>query len=227
MSEERLSATASGRSSGAGCSARCASVRSSPSARALALGVELLDRIGGGGGVVAAILLLAGRGGARDGPVAGRTVEEWAPVAGAPSPSATPPDGAGSARGCPTSGTGTAADSPTLELPDKLRGVELVSVEHRGRALGALSERRGRLLTPVLACQALSFALLDPEVQERRLAQWGTVLATAANAPIRRLQWIERTAPAQGDELARWLHTARDPALPRREGRRSSSPTSS
>jgi hypothetical protein len=94
-----------------------------------------------------------------------------------------------------------------------LRGVELVTVAHAGRAIGALSERRGRLVTAVLACQALSFALLDPEVQERRLAQWGVVLATAANAPIRRLQWIERTAPAQGDELARWLHTARDPAL--------------
>ena len=88
-----------------------------------------------------------------------------------------------------------------------------MSIEHRGRVLGALSERRGRLLTAVLACRAVSFALLDPEVQERRLAQWGTVLATAANAPIRRLQWIERTAPAQGDELARWLHTARDPTL--------------
>jgi hypothetical protein len=30
------------------------------------------------------------------------------------------------------------------------------------------------------------------------------------------LQWIERTAPAQGDELARWLHTERDPTIPAR-----------
>jgi hypothetical protein len=68
----------------------------------------------------------------------------------------------------------------------------------------------------VLACRALSFALLDPESQERRLAGWGLVLSTAAQAPIRRLQWIERTSPAQGDEMARWLHEARDPVLPPR-----------
>src|SRR5207248_1944163 len=34
--------------------------------------------------------------------------------------------------------------------------------------------------------------------------------------PIRRIQWLERTAPAQGDELARWLHTQRDPSIPLR-----------
>ncbi|MDQ6835116.1 MAG: type VII secretion protein EccE, partial [Actinomycetota bacterium] len=29
-------------------------------------------------------------------------------------------------------------------------------------------------------------------------------------------QWIERTAPAQGDELARWVHAERDPTVPLR-----------
>jgi hypothetical protein len=181
---------------------------------ALALGVALLDRIGGGGGVAAAVLLLAAAVTLTTVPVAGRTVEQWAPVAGA----FLARDAVGRRRfrsKIPTSGS-TAADSSALELPHPLTDVRLVSVEHNGRVLGALSERRGRLLTAVLACRAVSFALLDPEVQERRLAQWGTVLATAANAPIRRLQWIERTAPAQGDELARWLHTARDPSLPPR-----------
>jgi hypothetical protein len=181
---------------------------------ALALGVALLDRLGGGGGVVAAILLLAVAVTLTTVPVAGRTVDQWAPVAG--------PFLARLAAGrrrfrskIPTSGS-TAAESATLELPPPLTNVGLVSIEHHGRVLGALSEHRGRLLTAVLACRAVSFALLDAEVQERRLAQWGTVLATAANAPIRRLQWIERTAPAQGDELARWLHSARDPSLPPR-----------
>jgi hypothetical protein len=42
------------------------------------------------------------------------------------------------------------------------------------------------------------------------------VLAGAAGTSVRRLQWIERTAPAQGDELARWLQSARDPAVPPR-----------
>jgi hypothetical protein len=42
------------------------------------------------------------------------------------------------------------------------------------------------------------------------------VLSGAAGTAIRRLQWIERTVPAQGDELARWVATERDPAVPLR-----------
>jgi hypothetical protein len=68
----------------------------------------------------------------------------------------------------------------------------------------------------VLACRVVSFSLLDPEAQERRLARWGLILSGAASTAIRRLQWVERTAPAQGDELARWLHAERDPAVPLR-----------
>lgn len=181
---------------------------------ALMLGVELLDRIGGTGGVAAAVLLLAVALGFATAPLAGRTLDQWAPVWCAFAGRSL----LGRRRfrsAAPMAGR-TIETSPLLELPGELRGVELVTIDHQGRAVGALSERRGRWITAVLACQALSFALLDPEVQERRLAQWGTVLTTAANAPIRRLQWIERTAPAQGDELARWLHTARDPSLPAR-----------
>jgi hypothetical protein len=68
----------------------------------------------------------------------------------------------------------------------------------------------------VLACRVVAFSLLDADAQERRLARWGLLLAGAASTPIRRIQWIERTAPAQGDELARWLHSERDPAIPLR-----------
>jgi hypothetical protein len=182
---------------------------------ALLLGVELLDRIGGTGGVAAAVLLLAVAVGFATAPLAGRTLDEWAPVAWLFAARAI----SGRRRfrsSLPTAGR-TLGTPPALEMPRDLRGVQLVTIGDQDRALGALAERRGRWLTPVLACQALSFALLDPEIQERRLAQWGTVLSTAANAPVRRLQWIERTAPAQGDELARWLHTARDPSLPARD----------
>jgi hypothetical protein len=48
------------------------------------------------------------------------------------------------------------------------------------------------------------------------LARWGLVLTGAAGNAIRRIQWVERTAPAQGDELARWLYNERDPAIPLR-----------
>jgi hypothetical protein len=177
----------------------------------LLIGVELLDRVGGGAGVVAALLLLVAALGVTTAPISGRTVEEWAPVAASCGVRHLLWQHRFRAR-APTSGR-SVTRAPQLELPRSLRGVQLGTVGHQGRELGVLSERRGRWLTSVLACQALSFALLDPEVQERRLAQWGMLLAGAANAPIRRLQWIERTAPAQGDELARWLHTARDPTI--------------
>ncbi len=100
--------------------------------------------------------------------------------------------------------------------PPALRGVRIAETDYRGRPLGMLVERHGRRLTAVLACRVLSFSLLDPEAQERRLARWGLVLSGSAGTAIRRIGWIERTAPAQGDELARWLHTERDPAIPLR-----------
>ena len=100
--------------------------------------------------------------------------------------------------------------------PPSLRGVRIVESTYRDRPIGALSEQGGRRLTAVLACRVVAFSLLDAEAQERRLARWGLVLSGAADTPIRRIQWIERTAPAQGDELARWLHAERDPAVPLR-----------
>jgi len=105
---------------------------------------------------------------------------------------------------------------PAPDVPEVLRGLALDEVNYRDRTVGVLSEMKGRRLTAVLACRVVSFALLDAESQERRLARWGHVLASAATDPIRRIQWIERTAPTQGDELARWLHHARDPAVPLR-----------
>ncbi len=181
---------------------------------ALVAGVGLLDHLGGGTGVMAAIVLLAVAVAITTVPIAGNTVEQWAPVACVFAARAASNRHRFRSQ-LPTYGRAAMDDAPQV-LPSSLRGLQLVEVSHRGRAVGVLSERRGRLLTAVLACRALSFALLDPEVQERRLAQWGSVLATSANAPIRRLQWIERTAPAQGDALARWLHAARDPQLPPR-----------
>ncbi|MDE3133546.1 MAG: hypothetical protein KGL15_05730 [Acidobacteriota bacterium] len=181
---------------------------------ALLVGVELLDHIGGGGGVGAAVLVLVAALALATTPLAGRTLEEWLPV-GCSFAVRSIRGGRRFRSPLPTAGRRGRVE-PALTLPKNLHGVELLTLRHQGRAVGALAERHGRLLTPVLACQALSFALLDPEIQERRLAQWGTVMTTAASAPIRRLQWIERTTPAQGDELARWLHSARDPDLPAR-----------
>jgi hypothetical protein len=107
-------------------------------------------------------------------------------------------------------------DAPNLRTPPQLRGVKVLDAEYRDQPIGVLTERSGRLATAVLACRVASFSLLDHEAQERRLARWGLVLSGAGGGAIRRLQWIERTAPAQGDELARWVHEERDPAIPPR-----------
>ena len=100
--------------------------------------------------------------------------------------------------------------------PATLTGTRIAAVPYRERVLGVLSEQRGRRATAVLACRVVAFSLLDAEAQQRRLARWGLVLAGAAGTPISRLQWLERTVPTQGDELARWLHAERDPAMPPR-----------
>jgi hypothetical protein len=107
-------------------------------------------------------------------------------------------------------------ERPPADPPRVLRGTRIVGLPYRDRRVGAISEGGGRRLTAVLACRVVAFSLLDPEAQERRLARWGLVLAGAAGTPIRRIQWLERTAPAQGDELARWLHAERDPGIPLR-----------
>jgi hypothetical protein len=103
---------------------------------------------------------------------------------------------------------------PLPAPPAAVRDVRILEVPYQGRTVGILSERRR--LTAVLACRVIAFSLLDPEAQERRLGRWGLILAGAAAGAVRRIQWLERTVPAQGDELARWLHDQRDPAVPLR-----------
>jgi hypothetical protein len=180
--------------------------------------VVLLDHLPNAGGVIGATTLvgLAAAGVAL--PVAGRTADQWAMLAG----SYLLQTAFGSHRhrsALPTAGdrprTSRAAGDE-LHLPTALSGVGLEEVTGGDRTIGAFSELAGRRLTAVLACRAVAFALLDAEAQERRLAQWGIILSSAADTPIRRLQWIERTGPSQGDELARWLHDGRDPSIPQR-----------
>jgi hypothetical protein len=105
---------------------------------------------------------------------------------------------------------------PQAVAPAELHGLQIVEASDRQRAVGVLAEQSGRRLTAVLACRVHAFSLLDPQAQERRLARWGIVLSGASGTTIRRIQWIERTAPSQGDELARWVHAERDPAIPPR-----------
>jgi hypothetical protein len=180
--------------------------------------ILVLDRSPSAGGAFMAVLACAVAGAAAFAPLSGRTLQEWAPVAmwfagrrlrrrhRFRSPVSTD--------GIVVRGDQMLA-APAV-APAALSDVRIVSVDHQERAIGAMSERSGQRLTAVLACRVAAFSLLDQEAQERRLSRWGLVLSGSGQTAIRRLQWIERTAPAQGDELARWVHSERDPAVPLR-----------
>jgi hypothetical protein len=187
------------------------------------LAIAVLDRSPSADGALGAMLAVATTASACFVPLAGRTLEEWLPVAGrflvrrisgrARFQIETPIEGTLVAAGARRRPEG---DEPAPQVPRELRGVRIIEAPYRQRPIGVLAEHAGRRLTAVLACRVVAFALLDPDAQERRLARWGLVLSGAAASGVRRLQWIERTAPAQGDELARWLHTERDPTIPAR-----------
>ncbi len=162
-------------------------------------------------------------------PIRERTLEEWAPIVcsfllrrvrgGRRWSSEAPAQGMSVPLGrylLGSSGRPCELAEPRPSPPPALRGVKIIEADYRERPIGAVSEQSGRLLTAVLACRVVAFSLLEAEAQERRLARWGLVLSGSANTPIRRIQWLERTAPAEADELARWLHDERDPSIPLR-----------
>ena len=191
-------------------------------AAGLAAAVAMLDVSPSPAGVLAALTSLAVAVAGALLPVGGRSVAEWGPVVGAHLRRRVR-GGHRFTSPRPLAGTrvvlGRAAPqstAPTPSPPPQLRGVRIISAGYHGRTIGALSEDAARRLTAVLACRVPAFALLDPDAQERRLTRWGQVLSGSAGSHLRRLQWIERTAPAPVDELARWVAAERDPALPAR-----------
>ncbi len=184
------------------------------------LAIVVLDHSPTGAGAIVATMTLAVAIALSVVPLGRRTVEEWTPIVFAFALRRL----SGRARfrsPVPLLGfrAGPQALGPPhagLAAPPGVRDVRILDADYRDRPIGVMSESGGRQLTAVLACRVVSFSLLDADAQERRLSRWGLVLSNAASTPIRRIQWIERTAPAQGDELARWLHAERDPTIPLR-----------
>lgn len=106
-----------------------------------------------------------------------------------------------------------ATGRPVQEPPPTLAGVELLSARldgAGGRYIGIVRDRREGTYAAVLAVRGSSFQLADNPERERRLAAWGNLLAGLARAssPIRRIQWVERTAVEDGDEMGRYLADA-------------------
>jgi hypothetical protein len=185
--------------------------------------IGVLDQAPSGSGAIAAILEFAGALALALAPVGRRTAEEWAPIAasfvlrrlrGQASFRSLAPTRGSFARGIDK--RGPLLEAPLAHPPPSLHDVRIRETAYRDRSVGVIAGQRGRRLTAVLACRVVAFSLLDPDAQERRLGRWGLVLSGAAGTPICRIQWIERTAPAQGDELARWVGAERDPTVPLR-----------
>jgi hypothetical protein len=187
------------------------------------IAIVALDQAPSATGALAAVVVVAIATAASFAPLAGRTPQEWMPVAVAFTVRRLGRRGRFRSVIATTGltardvgGRGGPGQDPPPVTPAALSGVRIVAAAYGERNIGALSERSGRRLTAVLACRVGAFSLLDDDAQERRLARWGLVLSGAGGTAIRRIQWIERTAPAPGDELARWVHAERDPAVPLR-----------
>ena len=147
-------------------------------------------------------------------PVAGRPAEEWLPVAvrhvvrrlrrahrhrsGAPESGVGTDESGRPVPGVPPDGAG--------------RAFELLAAPLGSESVGVIKDRAARSFTAVLAVRVTSFGLLDRGEQEARLAGWGSVLAGLARegSPVSRIQWVERTVPADGDEIGRYLGEAWD-----------------
>src|SRR5215217_4227501 len=95
-------------------------------------------------------------------------------------------------------------------LPEAARDVELLAAPLHGDTVGVIKDRRAHTYTAALAVTVTSFGLLDRTEQETRQAGWGGVLSGLARegSPVSRIQWVERTVPADGDEIGRYLGEA-------------------
>jgi Putative type VII ESX secretion system translocon, EccE len=154
-------------------------------------------------------------------PIAGRTPEQWAPIL-ARTGLARVRGRRGYRASAPVLGLVDALghDAPMpdapLDAPAEIGNVEMLAAPFHGEDVGVLKDRAANTYTAVVAVRVSSFGLLSQEDQEQRLRAWGEVLASMAREdnPIRRLQWVERTVPADGDEIASYLQEERDTTIP-------------
>lgn len=178
-------------------------------AASLAIGVVLMRLLPNGVGVFPAIGIVLLALVVCFWPVSGRSLEEWSPVALRHVRAKL--SGRNRFRsGAPTAGTLASPDGepiPPVSLPAALSDVELLTAPFRGEVVGVIKDARAKTYTAVLAVRVTSFGLLDSAEQESRQAAWGGVLAGLARegSPVSRIQWVERTVPADGDEIGRYL----------------------
>lgn len=91
----------------------------------------------------------------------------------------------------------------TLALPGDAAALREWEDPDTGAAM--IHDPHAQTLTAIIAVSHPAFVLLDPGEQERRVATWGRVLATACRSGrIARLQVCERTLPDGGSGLVEW-----------------------
>ena len=182
-------------------------------AAGLAGAVILMRTVSGGGGIAAALVLALAAVIFCFWPIGGRSAEEWLPIVGghllrrvrgrhisfSPAPQAgvrPAPDGR--------------PEPVVARLSEPTRDLVLLAAPFMGERAGVIKNRRAHTYTAALAVKVTSFGLLDRGEQESRQTGWGGVLASLARegSPVCRIQWIERTVPADGDEIGRYLGEA-------------------
>src|SRR5438067_3078440 len=183
-------------------------------AASLAGAVVLMRSLSGGSGVFSGFLLVLVAAGFCFWPIAGRSAEEWLPIAtrhGRRRATGQNRYRSGSPQSGARVGDGGRPE-PAVALPEPAAGLELLAAPLRGETVGVIKDRRARSYTAALAVRVTSFGLLDRAEQEARQAGWGGVLASLARegSPVTRVQWVERTVPADGDEIGRYLGNAWD-----------------
>jgi hypothetical protein len=168
-------------------------------------------------GILLALLLLAGATALIALPIEGRTAEEWAPVAARWARRRGAAAG-GYRSSAPRAGArldDSGEAHHELSVPDEMAGLDLLATPYGGGEVGVLRDARAGTYTVALAVQGGPFILRDSGEQEQALAAWGDVLASTARdgSPVRRLQWLEQTAPEPGEDLAAHFQANRDRAV--------------
>src|SRR4051794_8475756 len=173
-----------------------------PMAASLAAAVVLMRTLPSGVGLLAALGLVLAVGAFCFWPVSGRSAEEWLPVVAA---HARRRALGGHVRLSSAPAAGVRAGEagrpePVVDLPAAAEGLELLAAPFRGETVGVVKDARAKTYTATLAVRVTSFGLLDRSEQEARQASWGGVLSSLARegTPVSRLQWLERTGPADG-----------------------------
>ena len=181
----------------------------------LALG---LLQLGGVRGLALALLALAVGAGVLLAPVWGLTVGQWTPIllrfllGGERRRFRTGRAGAGHVVRIPERGLDPQPAEPAWSFPAELAGLQLVDGElaqYQNAQFGAAVEHGA--YTAALRVRGPAFSLAAPELRERMLAEYGAVLAALArdDCPVRRVSWIERTLPGDGDALGDYLLQAK------------------